>query len=305
MYRGWAQAAFFRERDGDLAPAEVGALPLILVRREGAVRAYHATCPHRGAHLGYGGRLEQGAVVCPFHGRRIRLGLDERDPYCVEGYRTLDAGGSVYVLLDERYDHGFGAFMSRVAETHYLIPGFEIEARIAPEYVIENVFDVDHFQGVHGVTKRPRLRWRSGESGELIVEGTFELERPNEWQGSAHEAGAAAPMHFRARVFSPTLVATELGSAESPNVVVTAATPTPEGDCVIRVTVAMARTPDGIAPTVLAVGSLMSGTRTAFEQDLEIWEHLDRSAPSHFAPSDELVVAYHDFCRRFQEPVEV
>jgi 3-ketosteroid 9alpha-monooxygenase subunit A len=305
MYRGWAQVAFFRESDGDLAPAEFGAVPLLLVRRGGTVTAYHATCPHRGAHLGYGGRLDDGVVVCPFHGRRIRLGLDGRDAYCVTSYPTFEAGGSVYVLLDELHDHGFAAFMRGVAETHFVLPGFELPARIAPEYVIENVFDVDHFKSVHAVSSRPRLHWRSGDDGELIVEGSFELERPNKWQGSASEDEEVAPMHFRARVFSPTLVATELGSPEAPNVVVTSATPTPKGDCVIRVTIAMARLPDGTAPTVLAVGSLMSGTRTAFEQDLEIWEHLDRAAPSHFAPSDELVLAYHDFCRRFAGPDEV
>jgi hypothetical protein len=45
----------------------------------------------------------------------------------------------------------------------------------------------------------------------------------------------------------------------------------------------------------------MSGSRTAFEQDLVIWEHLDRTASTNLGPGDELVLAYHDYCRRFRE----
>jgi phenylpropionate dioxygenase-like ring-hydroxylating dioxygenase large terminal subunit len=308
MYRGWTQVAFSRDLDGDVTPATIGDVPLVLVRRDGQLHAFDATCPHRGAHLGYGGRLDGDVVVCPFHGRRIRLGDDAGHPYCVKGYRTLELGGAIYVLLDESHENGFSEFIRGIAATHYLIPGFEIPARISPEYVIENVFDADHFNVVHMVGRRPTLSWRPGDGGELLVEGIFETERPNKWQDptAGSEAGAGGGpepvrMHFRARVFSPTLVATEVGSADLPNLVVTSATPTPDGDCVIRLMVAMAPTPEGTAPTVRAVGSLMSGSRTAFEQDLVIWEHLDRTASTNLGPGDELVLAYHDYCRRFRE----
>jgi nitrite reductase/ring-hydroxylating ferredoxin subunit len=34
----------------------------------GDVKVYDAYCPHQGAHLGYGGRIEDDCIRCPFHG---------------------------------------------------------------------------------------------------------------------------------------------------------------------------------------------------------------------------------------------
>ncbi len=56
-----------------------GVLPLHCFGREfvlfrlssGAVHVLDAHCPHLGAHLGYGGRIEDGCVRCPFHGWRF------------------------------------------------------------------------------------------------------------------------------------------------------------------------------------------------------------------------------------------
>ena len=162
-----------------------------------------------------------------------------------------------------------------------------LQARIAPEYVIENVFDVDHFKSVHAVGEPAphalalRRRRRVGRGG--LVRGAREAQQMAGLPERGRRCGTDA---FPGPSLQSHAGRDGIGSPEAPNVVVTSATPTPDGDCVIRVTVAMARLPDGTAPTVLSVGSLMSGTRTAFEQDLEIWEHLDRAAPSNFAPSD-------------------
>lgn len=34
----------------------------------GELRVFDAFCPHQGAHLGYGGRIDEGLLRCPFHG---------------------------------------------------------------------------------------------------------------------------------------------------------------------------------------------------------------------------------------------
>jgi 3-ketosteroid 9alpha-monooxygenase subunit A len=298
MYEGWSQVAFSAEVGADLLPVQVGRTALILARHGDGARAYSAICPHRGAHLGYGGRLENGVVICPFHGHRIRLGTMGQQPFCVPGYRTLDVGGGIFVLADDRYENGFQSFMRQLADTHWLIPGFRLEAAIAPEYVIENVFDADHFVTVHDVNERPDLTWQEGEHGELTVDGILRTNPGVDWQGPEDDRGGVR-MRFTAHVFSPTLVATELGPIDLPSVIITAATPTASGHSTIRTMVAMPRANPNGPPTVDTIGSLLAGCRTAFEQDKAIWEHLDPDAPNHFARGDELVLVFREFCTRF------
>ncbi|GAA2911798.1 hypothetical protein GCM10010517_78370 [Streptosporangium fragile] len=176
--------------------------------------------------------------------------------------------------------------------------GFTFHVRVPAEYVIENVFDADHFAPVHGLDRRPRLRLRPAEGGVLCVEGDLDMARPNRWQ-AGEPAGDPATARFRALVFSPHLVATELGRPDEPNVVITAATPADGGTSVVRVTVAVpARRASGPA-TVREIASLVSGSRTAFEQDAVIWEHLDTSVVPRYTEGDELVRAYRAYCRRF------
>lgn len=306
MYAGWLQVGSTPELAEELNPVEVGTLPLMVVRTAGGLQAYRATCPHRGANLAYGGRREGDEVVCPFHGRRIHLGVDDAQPWCVPSYRTLTVGDAVFALLDDlddRHENGFAELMAGVAATRYLVTGPSMRVRVPPEYVIENAFDTDHFQSVHALHRQPVLTCREGEGGDLVIEGTFETERPNRWQGTTGRGdGDGVRAHYRARVFSPYVVAAELGDPELPNVVVTAATPAPGGECVVRVLVGMAPTVGGRPATVAEISSLTNGALTALEQDRVIWEHLDTTAPSRFAAGDELVLAFRRFCERFRLP---
>lgn len=70
---GWYRMA----ASADLAPGQHKTLhyfgqDMILFRSEsGQARLLEAHCPHLGAHLGKGGKVEGEAMVCPFHGWRI------------------------------------------------------------------------------------------------------------------------------------------------------------------------------------------------------------------------------------------
>jgi 3-ketosteroid 9alpha-monooxygenase subunit A len=300
MYGGWYRVAFTQETNGDVTPAAIGPLRLVLVRRPDGIAAYDAVCPHRGAHLGYGGTLAGDVVVCPFHGRRIGLGEQSGRPYWVRAYRTLDVGGSVFVLLSEQHENGLTAFIERLAPTHYFVPGFVLAARVAPEYVIENVFDTDHFRAVHGISRRPQLQVRQGDNGELSVEAVFETRKPNPWQEgytAAHDGGGVKT-RFLAHVFSPTLCASELGEEGSAQIVFTSATPTPDGSSIIRVSLAVTATAEGEPPPEEFILALMRDSRKAFEQDMVVWEHLAPEAPVRYARSDRPIIEYRKFCER-------
>jgi len=305
MYRGWHQVAFTREfSSDDIFPVTIGDLPLVLVRTPEGIRAFDATCPHRGAHLGYGGQLDGAAIICPFHGHRITLGSESKSQFLVRGYRTLEIGGLLFVLVSEHHENGFTDYMNGLAQSYHFVPGFVLTATVSPEYVIENAFDPDHFKAVHGVNNRAEIRLRPSEHGELAGENVFLVNRPNPWQAPTSEEGAVQ-LRFLARAFSPTLVATELGDGQYRHVVITAATPTPDGNCVIRVSAAVAFGPNGELPNVDVVRYLLRDSRKAFEQDMVIWEHLVQKAPQQYTPGDHPVVAYRKFCQRFLDREKV
>jgi 3-ketosteroid 9alpha-monooxygenase subunit A len=300
MYRGWHQVAFDRDLKGELTAATIGDLPLLIVRSPDGVAAFDAVCPHRGAHLAYGGHLDGQVIVCPFHGRRIGLGNDCESSYCVRAYRTLEVGGLVFVLLSERHENGFTALMKRLQTTHFFLPGFTISARIFPDMVIENAFDKDHFKYVHGINQSPDLRLQPSQNGEMAVEGIFLTNCPNPWQQD-FDTGAAVQTRFFARVFSPNLCVTELGDEHDAYLVITAATPMRDGNCMIRVSIAVSPTPDGTFPSKESILALLRDSQTSFEQDMVIWENISREASQRLWPDDEMVGKYHEFCARFLE----
>lgn len=296
---GWVLLAFRQELRNEVTPVTVGGRPLAVVRQGERIRVVDATCPHRGANLGYGGALVGESIRCPFHGRLIGVGKGGRERLRVRAYRTAEFGDAVFLLMDERHENGFAAALEAFAKTHDLTPGFVLPARVAAEYVIENVFDAEHFQTVHQVSNLPRLAVRPGTDGQLLVEGTLEAPEANAWQ----EPAAAGPVVTRicAHVFSPTLVMTELGPPEEPMLVFTGATPTASG-CVIRVAAALPRGPHGTPARPEVVAGLIADSRTAFAQDMVVWEHLVPDAPQNFDELDHAVVEYRRFCAGFRAP---
>src|SRR5690242_3336143 len=88
---GWFRVADAR----DLPPGAVRTVrafgrELVLFRTSlGRAAAVDAYCPHAGAHLGHGGRVEGEALRCPFHGLRYDAG-----GRCVEDARERAALGA-------------------------------------------------------------------------------------------------------------------------------------------------------------------------------------------------------------------
>ena len=306
MYLGWTQVAFDEEMAGDVGPADVAGRALVTVRDGGETRVFDGRCPHRGAHLGWGARLDGGSLICAFHGYRVHLG-DRRprdrgeQPFCVGEHPALASVGGIFVLLDERLDTKLRERLEQLSRTHIFRPAFTRDVNVPPEYIVENVLDIDHFTAVHGLKHPPQLTVRETDAGSLRVDGQLDFVRPNIWQGEAESTGTEGHARFSAEVFSPTLVITELGSSDPPHVVITAATPTAAGGSVARVTIGLALQAGSKPPTVREFSSLVSGSRTAFEQDSVVWEHLDTTVTPHYRGGDSLAQSYRAFCERFRE----
>lgn len=66
----WFRVAFSDElRAGEVKPLHYFGQDLVLFRtQDGTAHVMDAHCPHLGAHLGYGGVVENHGIRCPFHG---------------------------------------------------------------------------------------------------------------------------------------------------------------------------------------------------------------------------------------------
>jgi nitrite reductase/ring-hydroxylating ferredoxin subunit len=73
--------------EGQMKRVMAGDLPVVIVRREGLLRAMGAVCAHAGGPLEEGKLLENGEVVeCPWHYSRFRFD----DGHVVGGPATFD-----------------------------------------------------------------------------------------------------------------------------------------------------------------------------------------------------------------------
>jgi len=69
----WQQAIADDElHEGDLKRVTIADVPVLVTRQQGQVYALAATCSHLGGPLAEG-KVENGCVVCPWHGSRFRL----------------------------------------------------------------------------------------------------------------------------------------------------------------------------------------------------------------------------------------
>lgn len=164
----------------DLAPGDVRPLyyfdeHLVLFRTEdGQAHVTAAFCPHLGAHLGYGGRVDGNAIVCPFHGWRFDgKGVCVGVPYARTIPRRAAKGPCLYSYpVDERSRMIWAWHHPRrvpplfeldevpeMTDPEWSEPKrFEWEVNTPIQESGENAVDVAHFVTVHGASEMPEGR---------------------------------------------------------------------------------------------------------------------------------------------------
>jgi 3-ketosteroid 9alpha-monooxygenase subunit A len=300
---GWYLAAFLADLADEITPLTIGAHRLVAVRDGDDVRVFDGTCPHRGAHLGYGGVRDGACIVCPFHGKHIRLGGSTR--LSVREHRVLQAGAAIFVRLsdDPAGDRGFEQTIKEIAATRQVVAAVREEVTAPAAYIVENAFDVDHFAAVHHVPRVEPVGVHLDDGGALVIEAEFRTllspwVSPEQRDAARDEAVGRGRVEmnfasqFHARAFSPAVVVTEFGPPGAAHYVITGAVPVP-GGCVARV--AVAARPEHAAQ----LPHLVRGAEKALAEDLVVWNHLDVDAPQRFDARDAPVLAYRDFCASF------
>ncbi len=191
---GWFFVAYCDELAiGEVRPLHYFGRDLVLFRNaEGVPGLLDAYCPHLGAHLGYGGRIEGDSIRCPFHAWAFRPdGFCSSIPYArvmppitkreaiARPYPVTEANGVVWAWY---HPAGIAPLFDVMLIPEFSEPGWAPQTRREwsfasnPQEIAENGVDVAHFEFVHrleavpeGKTRYDRHVRRSEAHGERLV----------------------------------------------------------------------------------------------------------------------------------------
>ncbi|MCM3923602.1 Rieske (2Fe-2S) protein [Frankia sp. AiPs1] len=188
---GWFVVAFSGDvRPGRVSTHRLAGEDIVLYRTEsGQLRAVGPHCPHLGAHLGHGGRVQGEDLVCPFHafafgpdGRCVRNAYGTAPPRAnlarvpvteADGmiFAWRHAGGDAPTWDVPVFDPTGAASRSQWAKT---MGGHPLD-------ICENSIDLGHFVPVHGgqnvtmlsppVADGPHLHARIAFAGFYFLSG--------------------------------------------------------------------------------------------------------------------------------------
>jgi nitrite reductase/ring-hydroxylating ferredoxin subunit len=281
MPNGWFAVCYGDElAAGALRPLRYFGRELVALRGgDGVARVFDAYCPHLGAHLGHGGRVEGDGVRCPFHGWRFDgAGACVEIPYArrippkarLRAWPVVERNGLVFV-----WRHAEGAPPSwDVPDVPELRDGEwtpperrDWVIRSVSQEMAENTVDPAHFRFVHGTNAVPETERAEVRGHVLHVVSRNRVATPRGEQEGRIEIEAHGFGCGRTR-FS--------GIADL--VVVTTGTPIDEEHTHTRLQLAVRRLPNSDATR--GVGrAFIAEIERQFAQDIPIWEnkaHLER-----------------------------
>ncbi len=182
---GWFRVAYSDELPpGEVKPLYYFGKDWVLFRTEdGLPRVFDAHCPHLGAHLGYGGRVEGDNIRCPFHGwcfdhegQCVQIPHSTKVPPKAQigSLSVCEVNGLIMV-----YHHSQGEApswqMPKLPEwnSQDWIP-FQRRSwkiRTHPQEMAENAMDTAHMLHLHGQS------FRTIEKAEFDINGTTLVHR--------------------------------------------------------------------------------------------------------------------------------
>jgi nitrite reductase/ring-hydroxylating ferredoxin subunit len=168
---GWFVVGYSDELGpGDVRPLDYFGTALVCYRGEsGTAYVRDAFCPHLGAHIGYGGRVEGDDVICPFHG--WTYGVDGRNiaiPYATRPnaqarlrcWPVRESGGLILAWHHPRQLEPTWEVepIAEFADPQFGPPSrTDFEIHVHPQEVFENSVDLAHFLTVHQAARMPEV----------------------------------------------------------------------------------------------------------------------------------------------------
>jgi 3-ketosteroid 9alpha-monooxygenase subunit A len=300
---GWFTLGYSNEvRPGQVIPLKYFNSDLVLYRSEaGEAHVLDAYCPHLGANIGQGGRVEGDTIRCPFHGWRFGA-----DGACVEvpyaqrippkarlgAWPLIERNGAIWV-----WRHAEGKPPSwEVPE----IPEFSDRDWTAPDFyrwkvrtrnqeMAENAVDKAHFRYVHGTLDVPE--------SVVTVDGV--------WRRSLNHSKMLTPRGpvdgcIDANSFGFGCGFTRFtGICET--VLMASTTPIDEESCDIRFAFTQ-RKENGQKPVGGVGAAIIRDIVKQLNEDIPIWEnkkYLDRPV---LCDGDGPIAEFRRWCQQFYSP---
>jgi phenylpropionate dioxygenase-like ring-hydroxylating dioxygenase large terminal subunit len=307
---GWFAVAFADE----LPPGRVlrrrfmGEDLVVYRTRSGVVRIVEPYCPHLGAHLGHGGRVEGEAIVCPFHhfafgtdGRCVRTGYGTRPPAVQLGQREVqEVNGAILV-----WHHAGGApptWEVAPQSTDGFPAPVHYQATLVdhPQEIVENTIDTGHIAPLHGYRQARAVQPFSAR-GPLFTIAVL-VERALPLVGSV-EILFDAVVHGLGHIWATARIP-RLGTAA---VFQAMATPLDPVHVQIRFSAALrvgtgaggANTRSQLLLSRLLTSTLGPAFRWDLGQDFPVWEHKVYLDQPRLAKGDGPITAYRHWARQF------
>jgi nitrite reductase/ring-hydroxylating ferredoxin subunit len=296
---GWFRIAL----SGDLDASEVKALryfgrDLVLFRSEqGRPRLLDAHCPHLGAHLGVGGRVEGEAIRCPFHawvfdsdGKCIEVPYAKRIPVraCVKSWPVAEKNGLVMVYhhADDEppgYEIPDLPQLTDPAWSEPVVKHWTVRSRWLD--MNENCVDLAHFKYVHGTLSIPDSE--VSQQGHLFrTDSVFEQKAP----------GGTARGHLVTHDHGPGFQTVELDGILDALLVNTA---TPIDESYTDVIFAYHVKTEGDARKERLADAMVADLVNQFENDLPIWENKQFWERPVLCDGDGPIGAYRKWMSQF------
>jgi 3-ketosteroid 9alpha-monooxygenase subunit A len=273
--RGWFVVGFSEDLEpGTVRPARYFDRDFVIWRAStGEPHVFDAHCPHLGAHLGYGGKVEGDSIRCPFHawgfnsaGKCIDVPYARKIPpkARVGSWPVIERNGMIMMWHDpaggppEDYvptvaqfgADGWTPWMHRTAliKTH-------------PREVVENVADVAHFGPIHG---NEVLSFDASFDGPTATQTTD--------TSGFDKRGVLNKQHTVATYYGPAIQFSEM-FAEFNTVILNAHTPIDENTLELRMGL-LVQGIDYDTKLGCTLGEMwIDALQTGYFQDVAIWEH--------------------------------
>ncbi|MGA4532452.1 Rieske 2Fe-2S domain-containing protein [Ectopseudomonas chengduensis] len=312
---GWFQIGWSGEiPPGGVKPMKYFSHDMVAFRTdEGELSVLDAHCPHMGAHLGYGGKVNGKCIACPYHGwewgtegqNTLIPGEERKIPKKMRKFHVLERHGIIFLWHDpscgapregwelpDLFDHP--ELPADPRDFYPCYPDnivFKPDERIHPQLITENAADTAHFRFTHHAPEDPVLLEFDTSTPVWKSQMGFLNKRTKEIALRLHARNAGVGLSFT--IFEHGALGRRL---------VLSCTPVDDETSDLRVSYFFPRDP--VSPDIMPqhLRELSAQTEELFEEDARMWRHQKFRQQPIFAKRD--VAGYRalrEWCVQFYE----
>lgn len=300
--RGWFQVGYSSQLTGDapLSTHLFGQDLLAYRGQDGRAVLAEPYCPHLGAHIGYGGRVEAGRLVCPFHGWRFdETGRNCEIPYApnpnrkarLATWRVEEKYGMLLTWFPQHETPAWSLadftapdeFAENLTRGSVLRNDYDIQTH--PQEIFENTVDAAHFIELHKCLEPPQVVTKT------------ENHRFSSLTSQVLRGSGGAPMRSRvdSRLYGPGL---DVNVIEWDGVRLHSlmnVTPVDANSVHVWMQGFVALAPDGRDPARLYQRAVLS----EFDKDVVIWQHKKYVEAPLLAAGERAIIEFRRWASQF------